>query len=397
MPFLSVVIPTRQRPELLALALRSAIEQADYDDYEVVVSVNGDPDESKQVVDGLPSPRVRYVEVGEDVDAQSSWHFAARQSQGEYMLLLADDDALTPHAMASYATVLQAHDDVDYLAPANAWYGHHNVSHPRKNAVRFRLVGALDGLVDPAEMLTNYYAFAHPTFSPSYALISARVRQAIEERAVNPYLWPYPDYGMQAIALGFSRRACLMSEPTVVHGYAADSSGDAHFGPRDNVVWKLHNGEAGVFELAPLSGYYYINGWAETLLRAQQLLPEQLGDYALDWAQYYGRYANEMAVEAEWRDVSAEFGELCTTIMESPEELRVPLLSSPNMVKLLDWLKRMVDARTWERLARDFKREWLPGEDNDFSDIAECARQVPALYARQGQDRALFQSLLPPT
>lgn len=396
MPFLSVVIPTRLRPELLALAVESAINQTDYDDFEVVVSVNGEANESRAAVERFPSKHLRYFEIGEDVDAYSSWHFAASQSQGEYMLLLADDDALVPTAMASYAAALEAHGRPDYLSAANAWYGHHDVSFPRKNALRFRLDWDLDGLVDPDELLTNYFAFRNPTFSPTYQLVSSRVRQAFADQEINPYLWPFPDYGMQAMALAFSESACLMSEPTVLHGYAADSAGDAHFGPRENVVWKLHNGEDAVFDLAPLSGCYYINGWAETLLRAKELLPDRLAAHDIDWMQYYSRYANEMAVEAEWRDVSDEFAELCSTIMESPEEIRVPLLSSPNMIKLLDWLKRMVDARSWERLARDFKQEWLRGEDHDFDNIVQCARAVPALYQKQRADRALFNSLLPP-
>lgn len=395
MPFLSIVIPTRQRPELLALALESAINQT-FDDYEVVVSANGDPEETRKVVERFPSPRVSYVEIGEDVDAYTSWHYATRQSRGEYMLLLADDDALVPTAMESYAAVLQANGNPDFLSAANAWYGHPSVSYPRKNSLRFRLEGAMDGISNPAEMLALYYAFQNPTFSPTYVLVSRKVLQSIEDRGINPYTWPYPDYGMQACALGFSDRACLMSEPTVIHGYAADSAGDAHFSRRETVVWKLHNGEDAVFERAPLQGCYYTNGWAETLLRARDLLPEQLGEYQIDWETYYARYAREMAMDAEWRDISDDLGELCRVLMNCEDQVKVPLLSSPNMVNLLDWLKRMVDARLWEQVDPDFGKDWLPGEHHGFENIAECSKVVTDLYHRQRRDRRLYNSMLPP-
>jgi len=384
----------------LASALDSAVNQTGYDDYEVVVSANGDPDETHAVVERFPSDRVRYFEVGEDVDPQTSWHFASLKCQGEYMLLLADDDALVPDALSQYAATLEEHGNPDYLAPANAWYGHDSVSLPRKNALRFRWQWTAEGMAEPRELLADFFAFTHPTFTPTYSITSSRVRGQLQQRKINPFLVPYPDYGMQACGLAASATACLMKVPTIIHGYAADSGGEISFGRREQVVWTPPDGEeqseAGIFKHVPLHGYNFINGWAETILRAKELLPDLLEDFEPDWQQYYLRYAQELTSDGEWRNITREFQELCESLQECPEQVRVPLLSSPNMLYMLDWLKRMVDRQLWEHFDPDFKGNWIPGEKHGFSSIVEGSRVAADLLRRQLKWMDLYNSTKPP-
>ena len=396
MPLLSVVIPTRQRPELLGLALQSAMDQTGYDDYEVVVSANGDPDETRAVVERFTSDRLRYFEIGDDVDYMCSWNFAAGKSEGEYMLLPSDDDALLPDAMALYAEVIEAQGNPDYIATVNGWYGHDSVTSPRQNALRFRTGWDVEGMGDPRQMLSEFFAYRHPTFTPTYALISARIRRVFQDRGVNPYIMPYPDYGMQACALAVAETAFQMKAPTILHGYASDSAGEFAFGRREQVAWTPRDGEDEVFKLAPLKSYNYINGWTETLLRAKEAIPDLFEGLEPDWAQYYFRYAQELLGDGEWRDITDEFNELCKALQGCPEAIRVPLLSSPELLHNLDWLNRMVETRLWDRFDLDFKGDWIQGKTFGFNDIVECTRAASDLFARQREHRDLFSSLVPP-
>ena len=396
MPFLSVVIPTRQRPELLAFALESALNQTGYDDYEVVVSVNGRPDETRAVVERFDSSRISYHETGEDLQHQQSWHFAAGKCEAEYMLLLADDAGLLPDAMSRYAATLQRYGNPDYLSPANAWYGHDSVSFPRKNALRFRWQWTSEGMAEPRQMLTSFFAFQHPTFTPTYSLTSTWIRGQLEDRCVNPYLVPYPDYGMQACALSVARTACLMREPTIVHGYASDSGGEISFGRREQVAWTPPEGDESIFKHVPLHGHNFINGWAETLLRARALLPDLLEEFEPDWHRYYFTYAQELVGDGEWRDITADFVELCKTLKDCPEPVRVPLLSAPDMIYTLDRLKRIVTNRLWDVFDLDFRQDWINGDQYGFSNIVECSRVASELFERQQRNRTRYYVTVPP-
>ena len=60
MPFISVVIPTRNRAHLLRYALQSVVTQ-DWDDFEIIVSDNDSSDNTRQVVERYADKRIRYV------------------------------------------------------------------------------------------------------------------------------------------------------------------------------------------------------------------------------------------------------------------------------------------------------------------------------------------------
>ena len=59
-PFVSIVIPTRERAETLYHTLRTCLEQ-EGDDYEVVVCDNCGSPATRAVVDGFASARIKYV------------------------------------------------------------------------------------------------------------------------------------------------------------------------------------------------------------------------------------------------------------------------------------------------------------------------------------------------
>lgn len=95
----SVVIPTRERAQSLAYTLRTCLEQA-FDEYEVIVSDNAGSPGTRAIVDSLASPRIRYHRTSTLLSMSANWEFALTRARGEYLVLIGDDDALLPHALA---------------------------------------------------------------------------------------------------------------------------------------------------------------------------------------------------------------------------------------------------------------------------------------------------------
>ena len=95
MPDVSIVIPTRNRSGMLAVALRSALSQRQVD-FEVIVVDDGSSDNTAAMVAALSHPRVQLLrqEVSEGVSAARNRGVAV--AAGEWVAFLDDDDLWAP-------------------------------------------------------------------------------------------------------------------------------------------------------------------------------------------------------------------------------------------------------------------------------------------------------------
>jgi len=91
-PRLSIIIPTRDRPRLLPLAVKSALEQT-LDDLEVVVVDDG----STEPVDLGEQPRLTVIRLSVSRGSSAARNVGARAAKGHWIAHLDDDDQLSPH------------------------------------------------------------------------------------------------------------------------------------------------------------------------------------------------------------------------------------------------------------------------------------------------------------
>jgi glycosyltransferase involved in cell wall biosynthesis len=94
-PRVSVVIPTRNRPELVLRAVRSALGQT-YRNLEVVVVVDGPDAETVKAVTDLGESRVRVRHLTESVGGAEARNVGVRAALGEWIAFLDDDDEWLP-------------------------------------------------------------------------------------------------------------------------------------------------------------------------------------------------------------------------------------------------------------------------------------------------------------
>jgi hypothetical protein len=121
MPSFSIVIPTRNRPDLAAAALASAAWQ-DSSDVEIILSDNStDPAAvaaCRAAVESLrDDPRVRYIRPPTPLAMPDHWEFATRHATGEYLLILTDRFVMRPGALSFLQSVIvsQAHGPPEIL------------------------------------------------------------------------------------------------------------------------------------------------------------------------------------------------------------------------------------------------------------------------------------------
>jgi glycosyltransferase involved in cell wall biosynthesis len=105
MPLLSVIIPTFNRAHLIADTVNSALNQADFSDFEVIVVDDGSTDQTPNILDGF-GRRIKVVRR-ENKGLGASRNLGIANASGEYAALLDDDDLWFPWTLSTYAEAIR--------------------------------------------------------------------------------------------------------------------------------------------------------------------------------------------------------------------------------------------------------------------------------------------------
>lgn len=104
-PKFYVLIPTRERGDVLESALRTVTSQ-DYDNLEIIVSDNFSGDHTESVARDTGDSRVRYVNTGRRLSMSHNWEFALSHIGEGWVMILGDDDGLLPGSLKKLAEVV---------------------------------------------------------------------------------------------------------------------------------------------------------------------------------------------------------------------------------------------------------------------------------------------------
>jgi len=96
----SIVIPTRNRAELLSRAVRSVLRQT-YPDWEVLIVDDASSDDTGEVVQRICDRRVRYWRHPVNEGVSAARNTAIAHSTGRYVAFLDDDDEWFPEKLAN--------------------------------------------------------------------------------------------------------------------------------------------------------------------------------------------------------------------------------------------------------------------------------------------------------
>src|SRR6266581_1418090 len=106
-PAFSILLPSRDRPELLGYAIESVRRQS-LQDFEIVVSDNASETPYQHLIEGLGDERIRYLRVDPGVPVTENWNRALSLALGRYVVMLGDDDALAPGYLETMAEIIEA-------------------------------------------------------------------------------------------------------------------------------------------------------------------------------------------------------------------------------------------------------------------------------------------------
>lgn len=119
-PKFTVIVPTRERADVLGPALKTVIDQ-DYDNLRILVSDNFSADSTRDVVESFRDPRIAYANTGKRLSMSHNWEFALTQVTDGWVAFIGDDDGLLPGAIARAAEIAREHG-VQAIGSRNAAY-----------------------------------------------------------------------------------------------------------------------------------------------------------------------------------------------------------------------------------------------------------------------------------
>ena len=103
-PHITVIIPTRQRADVLEHSLKTCRTQ-NYDNLTILVSDNFSDDHTRDVVLAAPDPRVKYINTGRRLSMSGNYEFALSQVADGLVTIIGDDDGLLPGAVRRVADI----------------------------------------------------------------------------------------------------------------------------------------------------------------------------------------------------------------------------------------------------------------------------------------------------
>jgi len=118
-PDVSVVIPTKNRPQLIGRAVASALSQEGPSVEVVLVDDGSDPDAAAAIAEvGRADPRIRHVRNEESIGNPASRNRGFEEATGDLWCTLDDDDEFTPGRLGAQVEAVRATgaDDVIGIA-----------------------------------------------------------------------------------------------------------------------------------------------------------------------------------------------------------------------------------------------------------------------------------------
>jgi glycosyltransferase involved in cell wall biosynthesis len=387
MPHFSIVMPTRNRANLLAYALRSVLEQT-FDDYEVVVSDNQSTDDTAGVVQRLGTGRVRYFRTPEPLSMSDSWEFAVSKAQGEWITLLCDDDAMCPHLLARVQEVILGLRPRLVSWPFAAYYlDTYHVPEQRGRVARFHASGRALA-INSREQLRKLFGLQWTIRALPRMLNACCHRSLISEvqrRLGRLFLPPCPDFASCAALLAHVDEYTFINDLVALAGSGSHQVGYAPSYGRgsSHVAFFEDLKPRQEIRYCPLHLLLSTNAVAESLLTVKEAMPERFPGIHVNWVRYFlWSYYELQVLGRHGVDISSDRAHFFHVLSQQAPQVQVqvrlllPPLDGLSLLTAGEIRRRVARSPVLGRLVSAARGQVL--DRARFDNILEAARHVSA-------------------
>lgn len=245
----SILIPTRDRLDLLKYAVNSVINQS-YANWELIISDNCSKDDIGSWIAELQESRIVYFRQAEGVSVTENWNTANDLASGDYIIMLGDDDALIPDALKTLEENIISENYPDVLCFPTYLYYQPGVD-PRKPDGDIFIVCPLpvenagnnitltkEWRRELVEKCINFQTVIG--YNMQYYCYSKKNVEQLENYG-NYYEPPYPDYYTSCMNMMLADKVVYIPECLTVMGVTPKSYGYYHCNNKEKEGMKFHN------------------------------------------------------------------------------------------------------------------------------------------------------------
>jgi hypothetical protein len=298
----SIVLPTRNRPDLADASLVRALQQT-WPDFEIIVLENSDQPSLGSWAQR--DARVRVVSAPHTLSMPDNWERGLDLARGEYVLYLADKDWLVPHALDELATLVAARS-------RPAMVNIRKASWVQGEGLRMQTGTGRVATLPSAPVLNRWFSgVIHIHNAPMIynSIVRRDLIEAVRRRCGGRFfLGCSPDVASSLLLLANMPDYVLLDRIHMM----------SHMGPWSIGVATLRQGRWGAarrfaaeFATDPIAAAGLVwclsGGIAETLMACQHADPERFAPYRINWSRYLERARAELARRAKFgQDTSCD-------------------------------------------------------------------------------------------
>ncbi len=295
-PFFSIVIPTKNRPELLRDAISSVLLQ-NFNDYELIISDNFNDERTKSVTDEFGgNSHVRYIRTEHELNIPDHWEFATKKAKGIYTLILTDRAFLQQGSLRDIHNTITVAED----APVVFWkYGYFE---EKSKILRGEKREAGIKILKSTELIKKFSRTldVHYLPRPHVGCYRFDIIEKIKKDIGRLYLPFGPDYTSSLLSLAYSDIAVHIPRPLVFFQGATVSAGTR---AQSSVVQYLNSlNIPDPYQFVPIKAPINSSLLFNDLLKIQRIAAGNFKDINIDMVPYFGIcYQELMEKKIIWR------------------------------------------------------------------------------------------------
>ena len=242
----SVLIPTRDRLELLKYAIDSVLNQS-YEHWEIIVADNFSTQDIESYVNSIGDERIIYTRSNRSLPVTDNWNIANNIASGDYVIMLGDDDALLPGYFENCIKIIEQFNKPNVLHYDAYIYTQPNVDPHNPSGGIYstktpgisepRLLSTRDKNLYVKSSLDFHYLFR---FNMQVFLYSKEFISKLKKYG-EFYQGPYPDYYVANMMMLVADSFVIIPKELVIIGVTKKSYGYYYHNNIEDKGMEFHN------------------------------------------------------------------------------------------------------------------------------------------------------------
>ena len=307
--FFSVVIPTKNRPELLRVAIQSVLLQ-NFDDYELVISDNFNDERTGKVIDEFKhNVHVSCFRTKSELSMPDHWEWATKKARGKYVLVLPDRAFLRQGALSDvYDSITRSQEDIQVCFWSYSYFDEDRgilLDEPKEEGIR---------MLNPREVAQNFMRTFNTRYLPRPHVGCYRndFAKIIRENHGRLCMNIAPDNTASFFFLAYCERIMYIPKPlSIFQGAQYSNAGRATQLNVAPYLDTLKMKEDELFHYVPIKTLLITNLNFNDFLKIRDKAGGNLRSFHIDWVPYFVMNYQELIDKKIFNLNKKEWSVLC--------------------------------------------------------------------------------------